>query len=496
MKADGSTASCGELQPREPELWRLTRAAVLAASAAVDRHLETGGWRPRCRLGTVRAFDSGWPHLTGPAFAADDAPVEYSALIGSKRGQLTPIAYDDVAEIAALLEYVRSRQELRARLVPRPDAASGERLDRLIDFEAAELPLSLLDRSKAIGETSDEELLALYLERERAWLLDPLPFEYVVPLTLTALDLQEPLVIDANIRLEPLDDRSQAARATSTSLTLSSVPDTVIGAATHAIVLGNRQLANPGPGPRLLGVADGPLDLSDADLVCEALRIVTHVDVGYAQVLRRPLGWADDWKFDLPRLTQITTLRRYPDHFDNYGWLRRPNPIPRQVLDLLQTVVQALRTAKPNVRLASRRLSLAALRDADDDRTVDACIGLEALLGEGRDELRHRISLRAATVLATRPHEPANPEAIYTAMKKVYDHRSAVVHGAPGDRSRTIKLGEKTWTADAVAIILLREILSDALTRPGGWTAQSLDVALLAALARPADGEGTTDHSE
>jgi hypothetical protein len=75
-------------------------------------------------------------------------------------------------------------------------------------------------------------------------------------------------------------------------------------------------------------------------------------------------------------------------------------------------------------------------------------------------------------------------------MKKVYDHRSAVVHGASGDRSRTIALGEETWTADVVAIILLREILSDALTRPGGWTAQSLDVALLKALARPTDDEG------
>jgi hypothetical protein len=435
-------------------------------------------------------FDSGWPHLTTPAFAADEAPVEYSALIGSKRGQLTPIAYDDVAEIAALLEYVRDNEELRVRLVPRRDAVPGERLESLVDYEAAELPLSLLDRSRATGKVGDEELLALYLERERAWLLDPLPFEYVVPLALTALDLDEPLVIDANLRLEPLDDRSQAARATSTSLTLSNVPGTVVGAATHAIVLGGRQLANPGPGPRHFGSADDALDLSDADLVCEALRIVTHVDVGYAQVLRRPLGWADDWKFDLPHLTQITTVRRYPDHFDNYGWLRRPNPIPRQALDLLRTVVQALRAAKPNVRLASRRLSLAALRDVDDDRTVDACIGLEALLGEGRDELRHRISLRAATALATRQHEPANPEAIYTAMKKVYDHRSAVVHGVSGDRSRTITLGEETWTADVVAIILLREILSDALIRLGGWTAQSLDAALLEALARPADNDG------
>jgi hypothetical protein len=477
------------LEPLDPELWQLTRAAVLAVGAAVDEYLgETHRWRPRYRLGAVGKFDSGWPHLTRPTFAGDNAPVEYSSLVGSNRGQLTPIAYRDVAELATLLDYVRGRDELRDRLAPGPDVPSGDLVVRMIEFEAAELPLSLLDRSRSIGANSDDGLLPLYLERERAWLLDPLPFEYVIPMVLSALDIDETLDIDGNIRLERLNDPTQAARATATSHLLSSVPDALIGAATHAIVLGGRELPNPGPGRRHFGDVDEQSPFVDADFVCEALRIVTHIDVGYAQVLRRPLGWADDWKYNLPALTQVTTLRRYPEHFDNYGWLRSPNSIPRQTLDLLPTVVAALRSADPNIRLASRRLSLAALRDNDDDRTVDACIGLEALLGEGRDELRHRISLRAATALATRPDEPANPDAVYTAMKKVYDHRSAVVHGASGDRSRDIRLGERTYTADTVAIMLLREILSDALTRPGGWTPQSLDAALLVALARPAGG--------
>jgi hypothetical protein len=232
---------------------------------------------------------------------------------------------------------------------------------------------------------------------------------------------------------------------------------------------------------RLFSRQAEPLPLLDADFVCDALRIVTEVDTGYAQVLRRSLDWADRWEHDLPPLEVVATIRRYPDKFDNYAWLERPKRIRREVLNRIPEIFMALRAAKPNVRLAGRRLSLAALRDEDDDRTIDACIGLEALLGEGRDELSHRLALRAATALGTRPTNAYDAQTTYDVMRKVYSHRSAVVHGTNGDKSRTITLKQEFATAD-IAVSLLRELLTDALTRPGGWTAKSLDSTLLAAL--------------
>lgn len=474
-------------QPRDPELWKLTLAAVRGAAAAADAYLERGEWRPRVHLATVRAFDSGWPNISRPhVFPPDTGPVDHSALFGPKRDQLKPIAFTDVEELAALLAYVRGRDHLRVRLSTETGTGQEDLVDGMINFQVTNLPLSILDRARATGATTDDELLRLYLERERAWLLDTLPVDYVIPLALTALDLAEPLVLDATTRIEPLDEATQTARAPSSS-TISSVPETVVGAATHAIVLSGHQMPNPGPTRRLFS-RDAPLPLADADLVCDALRVLTRVDIGYAQALRRPLGWADRWEHDLPPLTEITTFRRYPDKFDNYAWLQKPNPIARKDLNRLPDIVAALRTATPNVRLATRRLSLAVLRDADDDRTVDACIGLEALLGGGRDELSYRLSLRAATALGTRPENPADARKIYDVTKKVYSHRSAVVHGTSGDKSRTITLGEQAFAAADVAVILLRELLTDALTRPGGWTAKTLDSTLLAALGPPSPG--------
>lgn len=246
----------------------------------------------------------------------------------------------------------------------------------------------------------------------------------------------------------------------------------------------------------MFGRFDEPIPLDAADLVCQALRIVTDIDVGYAQVLSRPLEWADSWVHDLPPLTTVRTLRHYPEWFDDYGWLRERNPIGRSALEALPATVAALRAAPAHVGLAARRLSLAATRPADDDRTVDACIGLEALLGDGRDELSLRLALRAATALGTRHVDPLDPQTIYAAVKKVYAHRSAVVHGTPGDKSRTMTLEGRTYVTADVAVLVLRAVLADALSRPGGWTPKTLDSALLAALAQAANRTKSSDTGD
>lgn len=462
-----------------------------ATGAAADAYVASGGWVSRVKLPTLGAFDSGWPHprSAGP-FAADDAPIDYSALFGPERDRLRSIAYADVPELDALISHAMGNPELRPRLTPPSKSGRTDLEDRMVTFEAADLALSLFDRVRATGADGEDGLLALYQERERAWLLDPLPVEYVLPLALTALDLDVPLVIDDRTRIEPLDPATQMARAPD-SRGLSSVPDTVIGAATHAIVLSGHEIPNSGPGPRLW-VDEPPVSLDDADLVCEGLRILSHSDsdsgVGYAQVLLRPVGWVDRWTHDLPPLTEITQVRRYPDRFDNYWWLRPPRPLARNVLDQLPSVIAGLRAAGSNVRLASRRLSAAALRASDEDRTIDACIGLEALLGEGRDELSHRLGLRAATALATRTNDPLKASVVYTMVKKVYNHRSAVVHGASSaDKTRRIAIHDATFGAAHLAVWLLRELLTDALNR--GWNAQALDALLLDSLGHGFGGD-------
>lgn len=484
VATDGLSAPGLADQPMDPELWRLVLAAVYGASRAADNYLEVEGWRPRVRVASVGRFESGWPHVVVPgSFASDDGPIRYSGLFGAYRNDFPPICYSDIDEFEALFTYVERNRDLCLRLWPfkgeSEDISSGA-----IRNQIAALPLSIMDRARAIGQTTEQDYMCLYLERERAWLLDDLPVEYVIPITLTAFDLNEVLVIDTATRLEPLDEPSHVVRAIERS-GVGSVSDVVVGAATHAIVVSGQKLVNYGPGRRMIRTADESPSLVDADLVCEALRILADIDTGYSQVLRRPIGWTDEWIHDLPVLEEVRLYRRYPEIFDDYGWLRVGKPIGKELLDRLPTYVVAMRAAAPNVRLAARRLSQAKLRDSDEDQIVDACIGLEALLGEGRDELTHRLGLRAATALATRSDSPLDSQKIYDLVKRVYAHRSAVVHGTTTTKYRTVNLGAQRVSAARVAVMLLRQLLNDLLSESEQWTAKTLDLRLLAGLAPP-----------
>ena len=122
--------------PRDPELWRLTLSAVRGVAAAADAYIERGGWCPRVRLASVRAFDSGWPNLSRPMFAPEDAPLDFADLFGVERSDLKPVGYRDVPEMVTLLEYVQQREDLRTRLLSRPVSEP----DDLIEVFSPALP--------------------------------------------------------------------------------------------------------------------------------------------------------------------------------------------------------------------------------------------------------------------------------------------------------------------------------------------------------------------
>jgi hypothetical protein len=82
-------------------------------------------------------------------------------------------------------------------------------------------------------------------------------------------------------------------------------------------------------------------------------------------------------------------------------------------------------------KIAAYRLSAAQRRRFSDnvERAIDVSIALEALLGErsARTELRFRIAMRAAFLLGNTPQARLP---IMEVLKKFYDLRSGVVHGA------------------------------------------------------------------
>ena len=92
-----------------------------------------------------------------------------------------------------------------------------------------------------------------------------------------------------------------------------------------------------------------------------------------------------------------------------------------------------------NIRLAVRRFESVYSRGIRqrEDRIIDELIALEALAGSGT-ELRFRLAFRVSSLLASDDHERL---ALFEAMKRYYDIRSKIVHGAI-----STALGARLWT--------------------------------------------------
>ena len=404
---------------------------------------------------------------------------------------MVPFAYNDVPELVELLDYVQDYPDIADLFQFRmPDGSLNEGQDLreiMTRIGAAGLATSVMARADALAIGSDAELTQLYEELEAALLAPSLAAEVVVPLTIVDIEFEERLPVSEHVWIERMQDKLQLARAPVDS-SIYAVPSPLAGAAVVAVVVDGLPLENSPHWKRQMRTGFEGLPLDVVEDVCAALRILSNnVQIGYSQVLVRPVGWADYWKHDLPALEEIGRLRRYSSALDHFGWLSKRVSIPAKELDDLSGVFARLRSAHPRVKLAAKRLSESALEPDEPDSAVDACIGIEALVGEEHDELVHRMALRAATALAPN----SNPQVIYKAVKAAYDYRSAIVHGTePSKKKQEVPLsGSGTVSARALARVLLKALLRSVLAADGAWTPATLDARLLASLERRALSE-------
>lgn len=119
---------------------------------------------------------------------------------------------------------------------------------------------------------------------------------------------------------------------------------------------------------------------------------------------------------------------------------------------------QRLKICNKSARVAAKRLARARARPDDDDRIIDLCIGLEALLGSGFSETVHRLSMRAAALLG-RLWDGSSAD-LYKATRDLYHIRSRLVHGdhKPYDEPM-LKVGGDQVHASRFAVAALASLL-------------------------------------
>jgi hypothetical protein len=465
----------------------LAALMMRATTSARDVYaaLPTKGYQRRQEVHLYEENEAGWPSNVRSSARAtkDDGPLDWHSIIGTVKGKSTTYALyiSNVPGLQELIDFVLGDDELAARISAMSTQAKDEEHQKeRVAHDLLLLVRSVLNRAEALGDTADERLSDVYAELEPSILSNELNGDLLFPIALRKLDTDTEIYVSPDIVIEPLTRDVQLARAISVGGS-SDVNPFLVAAATHAIVLKNQKFANAeGPLRRILSFYYAPPGMAAADLVCEALSIASGLDVGYSQVCLRPNGWADEtWRLGLPAITDPATVTRYPRRLNEQGWNKQHDPISAEALERLPAIFLALESADRRAQLASRRLAQTSRRERADDVLIDACIGIEALLGKEHAELVHRMGLRAATALSAVGWKPT---VAYEALKKIYAYRSTIVHGDEPKKT-TVTIDGEEYSAHLTAVNLLRELLKAHVSAVPPWTPDSLDEDLHEALA-------------
>lgn len=373
----------------------------------------------------------------------------------------------------------------------------GSRFRDFFDHEVWEIPVSIFDRLMRLKDRdfSEGDFLDLYCELEAGYLWDRLPIVIVVPIVLTHFDAAN-FQLSGTTGIIELSEEVQLARMPSRDSPTMSANEVVLGAATHAFILANYEMANPTGDPYPEHDNLGWYPTVPIDQFFDALRVVTGLDTGYAQLFLMPRqGWANSFSRDLPSILCGPAVRRYPDHFDDFGWLEKREPVTTDQLSEVGEVLAALDQGGQSLQLAASRLSAAMLREKEDDKILDLLIGLEAALGDkSKTEMTFKLALRTAAILAGVAPEEAG--VIFGNVKKLYAYRSAVAHGdrKRADQRRTIELDGELVAVSDIAIRYLRNVIRELGQRPDIEQAGDIDAKLiLRALTDARMGGGPLD---
>lgn len=474
FRADGASYDEIVTEPINPEFASYVLAAVRGVKRLVLDPDVKLGYVSRRDVPAYKENDRGWPSVSRSYFgSSSDGPMDWDSLFGPKKGAGSP-RFDptDVVELERAIDFVLKDADLRSRIsgfgVSLEDPDASRTLGAL---DVIRVVTTIAERSEATGQ----DIRDVYIGHERALLAPTLKADVLVPIALVRLELDEPLRLGDDVWIEPLDELTQRARAVGIR---NGVNAFLVSAATHAVVLRNREFDNSrGPLVRRVLLDANPPFGDEIEEAFQALEIATDQRLGYVQVALRPHDWAYIWLGDLPPIESTTTPSRLPTELADHGWNREPRHIGGDTLAEAPRIFSSLRSTNPRGKLAARRLFQSSLRSIPEDTLLDACIGIEALLGEQHDELVHRMGLRASVALA----DQMDATLAYEILKKVYGHRSKIVHGTEPKNS-IINIRGDDWSAKSVAVWLLRLLLQSHLAHTPPWTPADLDKSLFGAI--------------
>ena len=468
----------------------LFKAAVDEHHEAVVRAIKSGQRRPATHHDYPRytELESGFPsmHEIG---AFGSAPTHYLTAIGARSiaGLLGGFIAEqtELQSLRTLTEFL-VKSEFASHLGITDQTSSwviglrvGDVVERYLHRYGVDTPLIEDKRDKLIWPIVS------------GMVLKTMRMRLVVPITLTHFEVDRFRLTDSTFIMR-LPKKMQLSRV-AVDRYGAGVTKMVAHAATHAFVSNNWSLELETHGEARSGLSNISENVLDAiDVFFGALRTATGITTGYAQVLWAPNGWALDYFCDLPRVYG-STIRRYPEEFDDYGWTRRGKTVTRTELFEVRRIYQALNgNQNEAMTLAIKRLNSSLTRADAADAVLDATIGMELLLGDDQNQsLSYKLRLRAGA-LAFLEKTNQSPLSIAQLVKDVYAARSSIVHGLKKKPSKKVKpVSDRRYEDERhKASELLRFVIDTLLMHPKFLDPNKIDSELL--LRSGADSDGNS----
>lgn len=388
-----------------------------------------------------------------------DAPQSYRSAIGPSTSYRAVIPVSEVGGIRNLVSFVRGQEQLRNWIVPDGFGDDGWR-EHLLTVQVADLPLEIVERHihSAGWEIVQEVLDQIFQELETWWLNRHLAVELLIPILGISFETSDDVQFESGVRLVRLSAKEQLARWPGQFL---GDQGDFVSMATHALVISNWTMTND-QALHWFRPTDPPENIPAVERFFEALAVVTSEPTGYVQTIARPRGWSPGYVADLP------VLLTGPLVSSRKSQRLKPAPEPRVTFNAMETTflqkTYAALGSHDAIALAASRLLSAERRADEADRIVDLCVGLEALLSDSQGETTYKVALRATAMLAYQGI--TNPSRFFQAMKIVYAHRSAIVHGRRSSKTATVTMDGEVLPTDLVAHLVLRRLLEARIDNP------------------------------
>ncbi|MCX8530877.1 HEPN domain-containing protein [Chryseobacterium luquanense] len=95
----------------------------------------------------------------------------------------------------------------------------------------------------------------------------------------------------------------------------------------------------------------------------------------------------------------------------------------------------------PKYEFAIKKINSVSLRKNDEDSILDITSALESLLtNDSKSEITYRLSIKASQLCKIKSFNNFKTREVYELCRKIYDYRSAVIHGEVKRIEKTKKI--------------------------------------------------------